>query len=41
MKQFDEETLNEKVETDADKKVSNDPFVDAVSKGYITNKELI
>tara|TARA_R100001129_G_scaffold36182_1_gene24582 strand:- start:1927 stop:3012 length:1086 start_codon:yes stop_codon:yes gene_type:complete len=32
VKQADEETLNEKVETDADKKVSNDPFVDAVSK---------
>ena len=31
VKQADEETLNEKVETDADKK-SNDPFVDAVSK---------
>ena len=32
VKQADEETLNEKVETDADKKVSNDPFVNAVSK---------
>ena len=32
VKQADEETLNEKVETDADKNVSNDPFVNAVSK---------
>ena len=37
-KQADEETLNEKVETDADKKVSNDPFVDAVSKAISQTK---
>ena len=38
VKQADEETLNEKVETDADKKVSNDPFVDAVSKAISQTK---
>ncbi len=39
VKQADEETLNEKVETDADKKVvSNDPFVNAVSKAISQTK---
>ena len=38
VKQADGETLNEKVETDADKKVSNDPFVDAVSKAISQTK---